>query len=261
MAAVCRSVTPSGRATVAAPPPAPVLLPSASQRSLPFRRLPFPFASPTAAALADTITSALLLLSVWTSGRTAAAVAADWPTPTHSTAHTHSVSPLSAARPNMRRTAIREAATLLLSVALLLASGAVQRAAAVPFAALSPQPVLRLEGFYSCVLSASGRNISSVTSADLAQYHNSISRCSGGVAVNAVDLRSATAATAHCAQRRPQGQGQGQGRGQGQGQGQRQRQGRGQGRVCWSSAPRDSRAEKKNSPSSTDDQSALIDPA
>lgn len=90
-------------------------------------------------------------------------------------------------------------ALLIFLVALLALGGAVQRAAAVPFSSLSPPPALRVVtvvaagniwGFPSlCVLSASGCGISSIGAADLAQYHSSVSRCSDGSVLSAVDLR------------------------------------------------------------------------
>ena len=97
-----------------------------------------------------------------------------------------------ALRGNMRRTPARAAAALLLFFVVLLGSSCVQRSAAVPFSSLSPPPAIKLvstPGFGGtvCVLSASGRNISSIVAADLAPYSSGV--CSGGVAVNAVDLR------------------------------------------------------------------------
>lgn len=65
---------------------------------------------------------------------------------------------------------------------------------AVPFASLSP-PQLRLASISGpgdttvCVLVAAGRNVSSITKADLAPYNSGISTCSYGYVVNAIDLR------------------------------------------------------------------------
>ena len=76
-------------------------------------------------------------------------------------------------------------------IALLALGGTVQPVAAVPFSSLSPPPDLRLvktgSGSTFCVLSASGRDVSSIAVADLLTYMGGV--CSGGMAVNAVDLR------------------------------------------------------------------------
>ena len=85
------------------------------------------------------------------------------------------------------------AALLLLVVALAL--GGVQRAAAVPFAELSPKPTVQLvtsqNGYSFCVLMASGRGVSSVTAADLAPFADQ--KCDNPPwdprAFNTVDLR------------------------------------------------------------------------
>ena len=79
-------------------------------------------------------------------------------------------------------------ALLLFLIALLALT--VQRAAAVPFASLSLPPDLRLvttgDGTRFCVLSASGRGMSSITAADLVQF---VDRQCGSLAINAIDLR------------------------------------------------------------------------
>ena len=88
----------------------------------------------------------------------------------------------------------RAMAALLLLAAL---AGAVQRAAAVPFAELEPKPALQLfpRSQYNsvCVLMASGRGVSSITAADLAQFAGQ--QCArpvsagGSVAFSVIDLR------------------------------------------------------------------------
>ena len=91
----------------------------------------------------------------------------------------------------MARTLTAAMSALLFLIALLALGGAVQRAAAVPFSSLSPPPALQLvqtSGITTfCVLSASGRNISSIAAADLAPYNGH--SCSNGLVMTAVDLR------------------------------------------------------------------------
>lgn len=86
------------------------------------------------------------------------------------------------------------AALLLLFIALAL--GAVQRAAAVPFSSLSPPPSLQLVKTPTatlCVLTATGRGVSSLSAADLAPFAGR--KCDrpvsagGSVAFSVIDLR------------------------------------------------------------------------
>lgn len=91
-----------------------------------------------------------------------------------------------------------------LAALLLAALGGTQPAAAVPFASLSPKPELQLLPAFKdvnreslCVLMASGRGISSITAADLAQYEErtcfdpTAPKFSTTVFMNSIDLRSA----------------------------------------------------------------------
>jgi len=74
---------------------------------------------------------------------------------------------------SLRRVTVRAMAVAALLLLAALA-GAVQRAAAVPFAELAPKPTLQLfktaNAGTLCVLMAAGRGVSSITAADLAQF-------------------------------------------------------------------------------------------
>lgn len=139
----------------------------------------------------------LLLLDVSTPGPVGAdSPAKDRPLvcDSHSSPHFTHCHPneFPALHPNMCRTFVHAIAALLLPFALLLGSGAVRWTAAVPFASLSPQPDLQLVETLSkdwCVLMAAGRDISSITAADLAQFAD---QYCGPIPFNAIDLRSAT---------------------------------------------------------------------
>ena len=76
-------------------------------------------------------------------------------------------------RPSPCRVTVRARAVAALLLVALALAGAVQRAAAVPFAELSPPPALQLVKTPSttlCVLMAAGRGVSSITAADLAPF-------------------------------------------------------------------------------------------
>ena len=100
---------------------------------------------------------------------------------------------------------------LIIIIMIIMIGAHIPLAAAVPFASLDPQPLLqRFDSWHPiayreslCVLAASGRNITSVTAADMAHYvgqstgHNCYWSSTDGVM--AIDLRfAAQHSTAQC---------------------------------------------------------------